>query len=142
MPRFLQAGCAVHAVPPAIARPFAAEAAAWPLGQGVVPALLQPAHRRWGETWRLGSPEGLERLGAIPCRAALEGQPGSQRLEAFRPPSIRGPERRVQAHPEATTLSHTGILAAHRTKPGVHLALWQGAMAAPAWRPWGSWWSA
>jgi hypothetical protein len=53
MPRFLQARCKVHAIDPEIDIPFAPAAAALPLRQFLVPAVLQPADRRGGETRRL-----------------------------------------------------------------------------------------
>lgn len=64
----------------------------------------------------------------IPCRDALQGEPGQQRCEALRPAQIGWQERRVNAKAGATAVPYPGHLDAHRTNAGVYLALRQGAI--------------
>ena len=64
----------------------------------------------------------------IPCRDALQGEPGQQRCEALRPAQIGWQERRVKAKAGATAVPYPGHLDAHRTNAGVYLALRQGAI--------------
>jgi hypothetical protein len=122
MPRILQPGLQVHAIDPEIDVAFAREGALLPLRQVVVPPLLQPAQRGWGQPRRLGSQQSLESLGEIPRRDALEGEPGQQGRETFGTADRGGQECRMKAYPRPTAIPHLRHLHPDGTNACVDLA--------------------
>jgi hypothetical protein len=128
MPGCLKTGLEVHAVDPEIDLLCAPAAAALPLRQFFLPALFEPADRRWREARGLWAQEGLERFGDIPGRDALEVQLEEKGFQTFGAANLRWKKRGVQLYPSAIAIPHPWHLHTHGPNAGLHRALRKVAM--------------